>query len=174
MSRRFFEKSIFLLLLVFTLSGFNSCTEDEPDTTPATPEYSFMSMTLNGTDYEGLVTTLYPNNPAAWVQESSLDNTKFLLMQGNHPDYQVNLRLPENNWKVGTYQFTEGSFNSSAEAVINLINSNFESDYDLTGTVTITEFDLTKRTLKGTFDFSSPTNTATGTLDYPLDDDEFM
>lgn len=174
MIRYFLTKGKPFLFLSLTCI-FLSCNKNEDpkiDPEPNPTSYEYMSVTRNGVDNASLKSISLILGGTATEVGVFQNNVKFLKLQGDHPNFQINLRIPEFFWEEGTYTLEEGTGSLNQNCFVTLIeNSNF--DFDIEGEITITTFDLTNRILEGTFNFSSPTNTVTGTLDYPLDDPEF-
>ena len=131
-----------------------------------------MTANRNGVDYESLISVSKKLGGTATTVGVFQNSEKFLKLQGNHSDFEINVRIPEDFWKVGTYTLEEGAGSLNPNCFVTLID-NFNYDFNIAGEITITTFDLTDRIFKATFNFSSPDNTVTGTLDYPLDDEEF-
>ena len=179
MKRNLMNQFFMMLSMALVLTFASSCGGDEADDEMMEPtaDYNYMSLKLNGTDFNGLTNASFGFfNTESTMVITSTDNVKFLWLQGDHEDFQVNIRLHENMWMEGTYPLIEGTSLDADNAKLTYLTSgdNGDFDYEVEGSVSITEFDLENKILKGTFSFSSPDNTATGTLDYPLDAAEFQ
>ena len=100
--------------------------------------------------------------------------------------------IPENNWEVGTYDLNINprAYDSDSKEIptpfISLVLTEGQLNYNTLegGKITITEFNLVQRVIKGTFEFpfeevsgnSSGTEIfqcKNGTFDYSLDDEYF-
>ena len=110
---------------------------------PSNNDYGFMSVNLNGTSYDNLVSLGYGTiNPATLIDVSNTTGDKYLKLQGNHPDFQINIRIHESLWQAGSYTLTEG-FGSTLVgcSVTFILNTDF--DFEVEGDIEITEFNLT-------------------------------
>lgn len=178
MKRNFINQLFMMLSMAVVLTFTSACGgEDSDDPVTPTADYKYMSLNLNGTDFNGLTNASFGFfNTESTMVITSTDNEKFLWLQGDHADFQVNIRIHENMWKEGTYTLVEGLTLDDSNCKLTFLEAgdNGDFDYEVEGTITITSFDLENKLLKGTFNFSSPDNTATGTLDYPLDAEEFQ
>ncbi|MFK7949272.1 MAG: hypothetical protein AB8G11_16895 [Saprospiraceae bacterium] len=173
MTKNLITKHIAIVAIaIISCFSYSSCNDDTQQ--PTTPTYAYMNVNWNGTDYTGLNRSVFGATQQSTDVHSTSSGDKYLHLQGSHSDIEVNIRLRGDAWKTGTYTLEESaSLNNSNEALIGFIVG-LDGDYDVQGNITVTEFDLVNRRIKANFDFSSANNTVTGTLDYPLDDDEFL
>ncbi len=168
------------LLTYFLISTFcimnTSCSDDSEEIIPNN-NHSYMSINLNSVDYNGLVNFTnrigLADSPFTIVETNSNTGIKYLWLQGDHSSFQINIRIPEDLWQEGTFVLEEGAGLSGTTCTVSFIDNTGNFDFDVAGEITITNFDLTNNTFDASFNFSSTSNTVTGTLDYPLDDDEF-
>ncbi len=166
-----------------------------------TPSHALMTANINGTQYNNLVPfswTLFHN--AVSVSTFSTTDEKYILIQGNSAPMdtsmsntkEINLYIPESLWSVGTYTLGNNHVDNNELPIshVNIVyfdssdapSQAFERD---NGTITITEFDLTNRVIKGTFEFKfdlhytqstdvlGPLDCLNGTFDYSLDHSYF-
>jgi hypothetical protein len=166
---------------------------------PVTNETNFVShalMTANliGVQYNYMVPFTWP-----FARKAVIMNGLFspgLHIQGNTRPMdtslantrEINLFIPENLLAVGTYTLDRNSDNGNPH--VNLIYNDDPQNYTQAyendnGTLTITEFNLQTRVIKGTFSFSftlynnqtqqetGPFQCINGTFDYSLDDNYF-
>lgn len=134
-------------------------------------EPTFMSGDLNGLSYNNLKPADYFNSASLQTKVETFQITplisyNYLLLQGSDITYNdipaatsilINIRIPQSEWAVGTYDLKDDEItgidgiNSCASLVE--IGSTTKTKAVL-GTLTITEFDVTNRVIKGTFSFS--------------------
>ena len=162
-----------LLIIVFSTLIF-ACGGEGIDELEEDSEYSFMNITLNGTAYNEL-------KPLGYVGENgfitgvsilySNDRERYLHLQGDHAEFQVNLRLHESLWKEGNAIIKEG-FNPSEKICYATLVYGESLDFDIEGTIEVTKFDMEKSVITGNFEFSSTVNKVVGTFEYPLDAEE--
>lgn len=166
-----------------------------------TESQALMTANLDGVQYDYMVPYLYNvfNINAVRVVNFSGTDENFIHIQGNTtPDdvvlsnsREINIHIPESQWSEGTYTLEIWPTDSSGQAVskINMIHLNISSGFtqvhDEEGTVTITEFNLTEKRIRGTFEFTyyisnpstdeeiGPLQCLNGTFNYSLDDDFF-
>lgn len=162
---------------------------------------NFMSANLNGFQYDGL-------KPMNHVDASSIEtkvevytieqsNYSYLLVQGSNTTVNgtvdlnsiiIDLRIPQSQWNIGTYNLLDGNTviidgNNSSVDLYNL-GSGLKTQSITNGSITITEFDRTNRTIRGTFNFTyylqndtvieGPFNLTSGIFNYKLDAPNFL
>lgn len=177
----FMKKNNFILLFLIVPFLISSCSGDDNEMPPESPtetEYDYMSVNLNGVTHKSLLSLpkkLGVSIETTMVETYNDEGEKYLWLQGDHIDFKINIRIPQNFWKEGTFTMQEGLFVDNSSCFITFIDEHSEDgfDFNVEGEINITTFDLADKVFKATFSFSSPTNTATGTLDYPLDHEEF-
>lgn len=168
--------------------------------------YALMTANLIGEQFDYMVPFFYPVfNKAVYIATFTGDDNqeKFLHIQGNTTptgmtDFtkEVNLYIPESLWSVGTYTLDDDPFaydsnnNTTPQANYNMIYNNGDGssqtyELDNGGTITIIEFNLQDRIIRGTFEFTftryfvgtgeetGPFECLNGTFDYSLDDEYF-
>lgn len=157
------------------------------DLTPA-----LMTANIDGIQFNNLTPYLYSSTG----QDVTVQNNgapagypRFLRIQGDRninfydSNYrQINLHIPDDKWKVGTYDLYEryDLYEGTACQGTILLPFSEPSATITSGKVTVTEFNLTTKRIKGTFSFSykkSGSSTiyevTNGTFNYGLDDDYF-
>ncbi len=159
----------------------------EPCQTTST--YSYMSAKIDGAQYSNLLPVIYPfDGISTLIHETP--NIDYLWLQGDNSDYQINIRISDDNWgSTGTFPITNGSFPDETGVYGSLVqgSGNPNTDYIAitSGSLTITKFDLVNKEFEGTFDMvyyreddnGTPIgsfNITNGTLDYPLDNEAFQ
>ncbi len=166
-----------------------------------TESQALMTANLDGVQYDYMIPNLYNifNINAVRVVNFSGTDENFLHIQGNTtPDdvvlsnsREINIHIPESQWSEGTYTLEIWPTDATGQAVSRIrmihldIESGFTQAHGEEGTVTITEFNLTERIIRGTFEFTyyisnpttdeeiGPLQCLNGTLHYSLDDDFF-
>lgn len=162
---------------------------------------NFMSANLNGFQYNGLKPMDHvdasSNEIKVEVYTIEQSNYSYLLIQGSNTTVNgtvnsnsiiIDLRIPQSQWNIGTYDLQDGNTviidgNNSSVDLYNL-GSGLKTQSITNGSITITEFDRTNRTIKGTFNFTyyiqndtvieGPFNLTTGTFNYKLDAPNFL
>ncbi|UKM64250.1 hypothetical protein GSB9_00797 [Flavobacteriaceae bacterium GSB9] len=163
--------------------------------------HAFMTANLKGKQFNDLKPTGYFfNGVAVSLDNFFVENEKinYLKVQGGTNIFlidnltEINLYIPENNWEVGTYDLNidPRAYDSDSKEIptpfISLVLTEGQLNYNALegGKITITEFNLVERVIKGTFEFpfeevsgnSSGTEIfqcKNGTFDYSLDDEYF-
>lgn len=158
------------------------------DNTPA-----LMTANFAGTQYDFMQPYLYSSigNDVSTSFAGGVNDIRFLKIQGGNTDSvdirkEINLYIPQTKWLVGTYPL---STNSNVESgnycqVLLILGAGAGTSGQVTsGTLTITEFNLTTKRVKGTFSFNynkyvNGTNTGifqvtNGTFNYGLDSSYF-
>jgi uncharacterized lipoprotein NlpE involved in copper resistance len=192
-------------LLSFILVG---CNDDSPLDNTESPEEivntetgegtgeeanidhtALMTANLNGVQYNDLAPNGYIAFNEAISMGTDLDGYNLIRIQGNSTPgnivgngVEINLHLREDNWAEGTYDLYEDSTDGGSMLnYIDLSSSNYMAFFE-SGTVTITNFDLTNRLVEGTFEFQyyhinttyeGPYSCTSGTFKYALDDEYF-
>ncbi|WP_298553542.1 hypothetical protein [uncultured Algibacter sp.] len=173
------------------------------ETNPGNPAdgHAFMTATIIGEQFNDLK----PNGYSIFKSATKIvtffgDDTNYIKLQGNS-DYnsfvalddskEINLYIPEKFWEVGTYNLNTDNTDTDGNPTpfFNIIyetGSEYPQAYEREGgTITITEFNITTRVIKGTFEFPfvrvstttseeiGPFECKDGTFDYSLDDEFF-
>ncbi len=173
----------------FLLTGGN--------TPPVT--YGYMSATINGQAFSSMKPFFYPIAGGAYAFINSLMyGPDALQIQGNtapldpqqQNNYEINLVIPRNLWQPGTYVLDPNtSFSDEGPISTCLMNliiplGGPSIAFETTGSITITEFNIATRRVKGTFYFSymenflnggeelGPYQVTNGTFDFPIDPDD--
>ena len=161
----------------------------------------FMNANLNGFQFNELKPIDYfdanSNEVAVETYTTEATNYNYLLIQGSNTTVNnaaniqsilINLRIPQTQWIVGTYELFD-----ARSIVMNGTTSNVEL-FDMgrgiktesiqQGSITITSFDTTNRIITGTFSFTyylqngntveGPFDLTTGTFNYQLDAPNFL
>lgn len=158
--------------------------------------YGYMSATINGQSFSNMKPFFYPIAGGAYAFINSLMyGPDALQIQGNtapldpqqQNNYEINLVIPRNLWLPGTYVLDPNtSFNDEGPIPTCLMNliiplGGPSIALETTGSITITEFNITTRRVKGTFNFSymenntdtgaeaGPFQVTNGTFDFPID-----
>lgn len=161
---------------------------------------SFAAMTANigGVQYNQMQPYMFPTTPAVMVlnPDASTDEHRYLQIQGDTSNdittsIEFNFYLPDNLWQPGTYPLNNFSdWVTSSVAQITIVSEPLASPTIIkrvvegSGSIVVTEFNLTTRRVRGTFSFSytkqveGSTDVQTiqvtdGTFNYALDDDYF-
>lgn len=119
-------------------------------------------------------------------------NSTYVQMVPNEYTKEINLHIPQSNWVAGTYPLQTSVVNASSGDInthYNIIYNNGDGSsqaYEVEGgSITITEFNLTTRVIRGTFEFqyiryfvdtneeTGPFECINGTFNYSLDDPYF-
>ncbi|MCX7548310.1 hypothetical protein OS188_10140 [Xanthomarina sp. F1114] len=164
---------------------------------------ALMTANLDGEQFDNLKPNGYNMFQKAISMEtySYANDDDYIKIQGNSTyaeivpnEYtkEINLHIPQSNWAVGTYPLqtsvahaSSGDVNTHYNVIYNNGDGNSQA-YELEGgTITITEFNLTTRVIRGTFEFqytryfvdtneeTGPFDCINGTFDYSLDDSYF-
>lgn len=161
-----------------------TAAEDLADYTPA-----LMKANINGVQYDLMQPYLYSQtgiDVQVLNNNAPVSDPRYLKIQGVTSDVlnsltEISLFIPNNNWATGTYSLTELTnltTSTLTQAKIDLPNSAGPAIATITaGSLTITEFNITTRRIKGTFTLSYQTDTVpgttfqvtSGTIDYGLD-----
>ncbi|MDQ5929402.1 MAG: hypothetical protein QG594_1181, partial [Bacteroidota bacterium] len=172
---------LFVLALFFSCSS-NSSSDDSTNVAPAS---LLMSGNFNGVQMNNMKPAYYPSETSV-VYDA--DHIRFLWLQGNGANgTQLNIYIPDSQWAVGTYDLLDHDVYLKPSSNVWLIeNLSTVSSTDVTkGTISITEFNLVTKKIKGTFSFQynnfmkaggpnqGPYQVSNGTFDYNLDDKYF-
>ncbi|MCK8479918.1 hypothetical protein [Psychroserpens algicola] len=140
------------------------------------------------------------NNAIGMVTYSYFSDEDYIRIQGNST-YQnispteftkeITIWIPQSSWSVGTYTladsvvdaFETGETPTPHYGIVYFNNDEYPQAFEEEGTITITEFNLEDRVIRGTFEFSfmrsgdgveiGPFQCMNGTFDYSLDDEYF-
>jgi hypothetical protein len=170
------------------------------DTNPSTIE-ALMTANLDGEQFDNMK----PNgfnlfNSAIGIETYSYANDDtYIRIQGNST-YQnitpteftkeITISIPESSWSVGTYNLADGVvyddngvIPTPHYGIVYFNNDGYTQAFENEGTITITEFNLVDRVIRGTFEFTyvrsgnneeiGPFDCTNGTFDYSLDDEYF-
>ncbi|MFC4815977.1 hypothetical protein [Flavobacterium sp. GCM10023249] len=160
------------LALIFTsmIVLLSSCSP-EPEDDQNIVEPTFMSGDINNVAYTNLKPQTYIDaNSFQTVVENYKKNPtldyNYLLLQGSDitladtpssNSVVINIRIPQSKWAVGTYtindEITTGINGSDIVAGLVHIGEGKKTK-SVSGTLTITEFDLATKVVKGTFAFT--------------------
>ncbi|PKB15026.1 DUF6252 family protein [Flavobacterium sp. 5] len=108
-----------------------------------------------------------------WIQGDTTDNLDTLI--------EINLHIPNKQWAPGTYNLYERQdLSTVAESQGDLLLNTDDSATITSGTITVTEFNLTTKRIKGTFSFTyskfgkdGEFKVTNGTFNYALDSPYF-
>jgi hypothetical protein len=152
---------------------------------------ALMTANINGVQYNYMKPYLYSflGNDVIVTNSAVISGLKNLKIQGDTSDNltfltEINFWIPDTKWVVGTYPLTDTDFGNPLDCQVDLVLpyvGGFPDYADITGgSFTISEFNLTTRRIKGTFNitYQKAGSTTTyqitnGTFDYGLDDPHF-
>lgn len=154
---------------------------------------AMMTANVNGVQYNFMQPYLYSftgNDVIVQNDGAPAGVNRYLWIQGDTSDTigsstEINLHIPSDKWVLGTYPLVDtfdlsGPSICQANLVLPYIAGNPDFSTVTGGSITITEFNLTTKRIKGTFTItyqksgSSTTYQITnGTFNYGLDDDYF-
>jgi hypothetical protein len=134
-------------------------------------EPTFMSCDLNNVPYDNLKPLDYYDNASLQTkverfQTTPLISYNYLLLQGSDITYNdmpvansvlINIRIPESEWAVGTYALKDDEITGidGINSCANLVEvGSVTKTKAISGTLTITEFDVATKVIKGSFSFS--------------------
>ena len=128
--------------MLSTALVFSSCDNDDDDFGPNRPTTANMEGKINGEAF-------------SWTGDAQVlgDVIQLRASQGLSP--RITLTIPS-SVVLGSYEIT-----SSGNYKAVFMNKDGVSVTADTGTITITEYDSAKKTIKGTFNFSTPANVIT-------------
>lgn len=159
------------------------------DTSPA-----MMTANIEGTQYNMMQPYFYPFTDDVKVENEGNYPAEpmFLWIQGDTNitgltnQREINLHIPNSKWAPGTYNLLWDNGYESPEcwAKFVLLTTPETHATDITGTLTVTEFNLSTKRIKGTFQFSykkydnnsnllGTFQVTNGTFNYGLDDPYF-
>ena len=150
---------------------------------------ALMTANINGVQYNNMVPFLYSFTGNDVIVENNgapVGDPRYLKIQGDTSDTigsltEINFHIPNAKWVPGTYPLTEtfdlgGSLLCQVNLVLPYIAGNPDFSTVTGGSITITEFNLTTKRIKGTFNITYqkgglPTNyqITNGTFNYGLD-----
>ena len=140
------------------------------------------------------------NKAIGIVTYSYFSDEDYIRIQGNSTYQTINpseftkeitIWIPQSSWSVGTYNladdvvdfFDSGVTPTPHYNIVYFNNDDYPQAFENEGTITITEFNLADRIIRGTFEFTfmrsgnngdiGPFDCMNGTFDYSLDDDYF-
>ncbi|MCL9806458.1 hypothetical protein NAT51_13050 [Flavobacterium amniphilum] len=167
------------LALIFSslIVLLSSCTADSTEN-QNTVEPTFMSGNINNVNYTNLKPQTYVDAGSFQTvvenyQVTSTLDYNYLLLQGSDVTLTdtplansvlINIRIPQSKWAVGTYTIYDEETTSinGTDVVASLVQIGGEKKTEsVTGTLTITEFDIASKIVKGTFEFTYMTNNGT-------------
>jgi len=154
----------------------------------------FMNANINGSQFNAMkpfgynitgAQTLVSNTGApvgesrfAWIQGT--DNQYPVINEAN--SRQIDIRIPDTMWAVGTYTLFD-NWGDADQAYVEMLlwSPTNPSAVDCSGTLEITEWNMSTRRVKANFQFTytyiddvvTETRTVTGNFSYALDDDYF-
>jgi len=187
--RYLFLVSIYTSLVLSVLS-LSSCGNDDETDAPTNPDdFTYLSATIDGEQYTGLKPLSYGLNGVATIIDQSID-AKYLKLQGSDPNYSISILISENHWgALGTFPLDPQLFPTEnghyGHIVAGLSNPTIDFFNGTSGSITITKFDLDTRVFEATFELeynrqdsntyesTGPFYVTDGTLDFPLDHEEF-
>lgn len=152
---------------------------------------AFMAGVFNGVAMSNMRPTWYGGSFGGTEEvdvnyDSNMD--RYLQLQGDGlGGLQLNIWIPEVQWAVGTYQLFDHDVYTTPSSNAWLIQNlpAVSSTNIISGTITITEFSLVTKKIKGTFSFTydnfmvaggpnqGPYQVTNGTFDYKLNDPYF-
>ncbi len=170
----------FLMLLV------TSCTVESVDQTSErnqsqnlsqnlsqnSNEPTFMSGDVNNVSYSNLKPLTYYNVDCLQTNVESIRSTpsityNYLHLQGSDitltdtpqaSSVVINIRIPESQWAVGTYELKDDKMSNLLNGVDSCAGfieiGSGKKAKSISGTLVVTEFDLVNKVIKGTFSFS--------------------
>lgn len=162
---------------------------------------ALMTANLNGEQFNDLKPNGFNffNKAISIVTFSYANDDDYISMQGNST-YQnvtpgdttkeITIFIPESSWSVGTYELAESPVYSDNNVtptphyrLVYFDNDEYFGNIEEVGSITITEFNLNERIMRGTFEFSyfrtsdtdtiGPFDCTNGTFEYSLDADYF-
>lgn len=159
------------------------------DTTPA-----LMTANIDGVQYDMMRPFMYSvigNDISVMNDGAPADELQYIKIQGTNNDAMVNskqieLYIPDTKWAPGTYplEWDMGFEMDVCWAKMIVFSTPETRAIETSGTITVTEFNLTTKRIKGTFQFvyekldanGNPMGTfevTNGTFNYGLDDPYF-
>ena len=188
--------ALFLSSLTFVVTSCSVESADAPADNQNVEKTAFMSGDINNVSYSNLKPQAYLDASSSqtvvenYGDSSSIDYN-YLLIQGSDVTLSenpsgnsvlINIRIPQSKWAVGTYDLTddETTDNNGTDVVASFdeIGSGKKTK-SISGTLTITEFDLSSKIIKGTFNFNymsdngvaleGPFQVSNGAFEYKLD-----
>lgn len=169
-------KKIALILSLISLL-VTSCTVDSIDASSESvqsfnsSEPTFMSGDVNNVSYVNLKPQTYTNVSSLQTEVETYHVSptvqhNYLLLQGSDitlsdapqsSSILIDIRIPESKWAAGTYNLSDdlSTGTNGLDCIARLIEIGAETKTKLTsGSITITEFNLSTNTIKGTFNFT--------------------
>lgn len=191
------EHSVWVGPISVTTGGTAPTTPVDPTnpTNPPTGNFDFMNVNVKGQQYNNIKPFTYPlGNATSVVNFEQSEEIDYLRLMGDsgmpieNGTFEINLYIPTSQWVPGTYVLHSkigANFDGSESMVEFIATEEYANQVVITnGTMTITEFNLTTRRIKGTFSFdftvtdsqgniTGPHHASGGTFDYPLDSPHF-
>ncbi|MEM5566206.1 hypothetical protein WNY78_13885 [Psychroserpens sp. AS72] len=162
---------------------------------------ALMTANLDGEQFDVMKPNGYNlfNSAIGMVTYSYANDDDYIRIQGNST-YQnitpseftkeITIWIPESSWSVGTYNLADGVvyddngvMPTPHYGIVYFNNDDYPQAFENEGSITITEFNLVDRVIRGTFEFTyrrsgdageiGPFNCTNGTFDYSLDADYF-
>ncbi|WP_264544320.1 MULTISPECIES: hypothetical protein [Flavobacterium] len=161
--------SISLLVASCTVDSIDPSSERLQNQNVVEP--TFMSGDVNTISYTNLKPQTYINTSSLQTEVeifhvNPTTHYNYLLLQGSDitlsdlpqsSSILIDIRIPESKWAVGTYSLTDDLTTgiNGLDCIARLIEIGGETKTRLTsGSITITEFNLSTKTIKGTFNFT--------------------
>lgn len=190
------EHSTWVGPITITSGGTAPVDPTVPPTVPPAGTYDFMNANVNGVQFNNMKPLGYGFTNGSTVHTWG-DNSEFnylKLQADSNPvplvngAFEINLYIPQGQWAPGTYPLIDNndSLHDGASSSVHYIRleSYYVSVVISNGTLTVSQFDLAAKRIKGTFSYdytvtdsndvvSEVRHVTAGTFDYPLDDDFF-
>jgi len=179
------------------IDGLGDCTQviNNPSVV------ALMTANLNGEQFNDLKPNGFNffNRAVNLVTFSYANDDDYISIQGNStyqnviPDNstkEITIYIPQSSWSIGTYILAESPVYSDNGVIptphydlVYFDNDDYNGNIEEVGSITITEFDVDERIIRGTFEFSysrtsdtdiiGPFECTNGTFEYSLDDEYF-
>jgi len=162
---------------------------------------ALMTANLDGEQFDNLKPNGFNlfNSAINMVTFSFANDDDYISIQGNST-YQnitpteftkeITIWIPQSSWSEGTYTLADGVVYSDNGVIptphygiVYFNNDGYPQAFEEEGTITITEFNLEERVIRGTFEFTyirsgndgqiGPFDCTNGTFNYSLDDEYF-
>lgn len=147
-------KSLAVISFVVLISLLGCSNDDSADNSSRIP----MTAKINGEFFE--LFNPFGTDEATSSFNTNYPNDQFILLQGrnfnsnNGGIVEINVWINRNDLKTGTYNV--GVDTDDVTTHIDLIDlRNFEGENTISGNITITNIDITNKTIEGTFEFNS-------------------
>jgi len=160
-------------------------TTDDGDGDGSTT-YEFMNAIIDGAIYNNMKPFVFNfgSDTAVLIVTHDEGETYYLKIQGGFyldvgllgepGEREINIFILEDHWAEGTYVLDNSSTNIDGENVDYLtviyFDGTTDSTYNLSGTLTITEFNIVDKVIRGTFDYTfNRVEDVTGNVNGPLE-----